>query len=66
MVMVQSRRGKVELEVSVGKIAKGQVFIPFHFGYWDTENKRARAANELTTGAFSPFRSPTRNKTAYG
>lgn len=52
MVMVRSRRGKVELQVEVGKIATGQVFIPFHFGYWDAEDGRARAANELTTSSF--------------
>lgn len=49
MVLVKSRRGQVELSVDVGKISRGQVFIPFHFGYWDSEDGRSRAANELTT-----------------
>lgn len=31
------------------KVSRGEVFIPFHFGYWDATDKRARAANELTT-----------------
>jgi anaerobic selenocysteine-containing dehydrogenase len=50
MVIVRSRRGAVELKCSVGGIAEGQVFVPFHFGYWDSQDGRARAANELTFG----------------
>ncbi len=49
-VVVRSRRGMVEMPVTIGKIAKGQVFIPFHYGYWDAPDDRARAANELTPG----------------
>ncbi len=49
-VVVRSRRGVVEMPVKIGKIAKGQVFIPFHYGYWDAPDDRARAANELTQG----------------
>ncbi|MCJ1367559.1 hypothetical protein MMC16_006693 [Acarospora aff. strigata] len=58
-VVVRSRRGMVEMPVSIGKIAKGQVFIPFHYGYWDAPDDRARAANELTQGkqVLSPPRS---------
>lgn len=48
MVVIKSRRGEVEMKVKVGKISQGQAFIPFHFGYWDTKDGRARAANELT------------------
>ncbi|EED18049.1 periplasmic nitrate reductase, putative [Talaromyces stipitatus ATCC 10500] len=50
IVVVRSRRGAVELPVTIGNIEKGQVFIPFHFGYFDAKNERARAANELTIG----------------
>jgi anaerobic selenocysteine-containing dehydrogenase len=50
MVVVRSRKGAVELKCRVGRIAEGQVFIPFHFGYWELHNGRARAANELTAG----------------
>jgi anaerobic selenocysteine-containing dehydrogenase len=50
MVIVRSRRGAVQLKCRVGGIAEGQVFIPFHFGYWDSTDGRARAANELTLG----------------
>lgn len=49
-VLVRSKRGAVQLKAQVGKPAKGQVFLPFHFGYWDAKDERARAANELTTG----------------
>ena len=47
-VAVSSRRGSVELAAKVGEIGEGQVFIPFHYGYWDSEDGRSRAANELT------------------
>jgi anaerobic selenocysteine-containing dehydrogenase len=50
MVIVRSRRGAIELRCRVGDITEGQVFIPFHFGYWDSKDGRARAANELTFG----------------
>lgn len=55
MVVVRSRRGCVELPVSIGGINDGEVFIPFHFGYFDTNDRRARAANELTMGEWSVF-----------
>jgi ferredoxin-nitrate reductase len=53
-VIVRSRRGSVQLPVRIGKIAAGQAFIPFHFGYFDSKYGRARAANELTIGKYSP------------
>lgn len=49
-VIARSRRGAVQLPVSVGDIAPGHAFIPFHFGYFDARDSRARAANELTIG----------------
>ncbi|KAF9769707.1 hypothetical protein IL306_012837 [Fusarium sp. DS 682] len=55
MVVIRSRRGEVEMKVKVGKISQGQAFIPFHFGYWDTEDGRARAANELTMTEWDPI-----------
>lgn len=54
MVIVQSRRGEVEMSVSIRSIEKGQVFIPFHYGYFDALDDRARAANELTQGNSHP------------
>ncbi|KAI9370266.1 hypothetical protein BJX61DRAFT_549084 [Aspergillus egyptiacus] len=53
-VIVRSRRGQVELQVKIDEIIKGHVFIPFHFGYWDSKDGRARAANELTTEQWDP------------
>lgn len=53
MVVVRSRRGSVELPVRIGGINDGHVFIPFHFGYWDATDGRARAANELTIGRYN-------------
>lgn len=49
-VLVRSTRGSVQLKASIGRVSKGQIFIPFHFGYFDSSNEKARAANELTTG----------------
>ena len=49
-VTVKSRRGAVQIKVDIGKCAVGQTFIPFHFGYWDSNDGKARAANELTLG----------------
>lgn len=53
-VLVQSRRGEVEMTASVRPIERGQVFIPFHYGYFDVKDDRARAANELTQGSVGP------------
>ncbi|KAL2132003.1 hypothetical protein VTI74DRAFT_4309 [Chaetomium olivicolor] len=55
MVVVRSKRGAVGLKCSIGGIAEGQVFIPFHFGYWDSDDGRARAANELTFDRWDPI-----------
>ncbi len=49
-VTIRSRRGAVQMPVTITKIAKGQIFIPFHYGFFDASNKIARAANELTQG----------------
>ncbi len=54
-VRVESRRGRVELPVRVGGGRDGVVFLPFHYGYWDSDtDDRARAANELTLTAWDP------------
>lgn len=47
MVAVSSRRGKVLEPARIGGVEPGLVFIPFHYGYWDGD-ERPRAANELT------------------
>ncbi len=37
----------------VGDIIAGHLFVPFHYGYWD-EDDRPRAANELTLPEWDP------------
>ena len=53
MIEVSSRRGKVVEPAKIGGIEPGIVFIPFHYGYWDNDN-RPRAANELTLTEWDP------------
>lgn len=53
MVRVESRRGLLEAPARVGDIAPGHVFVPFHYGYWDGDD-RPRAANELTITEWDP------------
>ncbi len=48
-----SRRSTVEAVVRVGGVGPGQLFLPFHFGYWDNPD-RSRAANELTRYGWDP------------
>lgn len=54
MVIAESRRGKIQIEARVGLMKKGQVFLPFHYGYFDSSDGRARAANELTQERWDP------------
>jgi anaerobic selenocysteine-containing dehydrogenase len=57
LVRVESVRGHVEARVRVGGIRPGVVFVPFHYGYWDTQvgpHERPRAANELTITRWDP------------
>ncbi len=53
MVRVESRRGLLEAPARVGEIAPGHIFVPFHYGYWDNDD-RPRAANELTITEWDP------------
>jgi hypothetical protein len=46
-VRMTSRRGTLDAQVRIGKVDPGELFLPFHFGYWDAPG-HARAANELT------------------
>jgi anaerobic selenocysteine-containing dehydrogenase len=52
-VRLASRRGSIEAAARVGGIGAGEVFVPFHYGYWD-EPGVARAANELTIYEWDP------------
>jgi len=52
-VRIASRRGIAEARASIADIVAGEIFVPFHFGYWDQPG-RARAANELTIYEWDP------------
>jgi anaerobic selenocysteine-containing dehydrogenase len=59
-VRIESRRGAVEAPARITGIRKGTVFVPFHYGYWDTDagfgpdGAPGRAANELTITRWDP------------
>lgn len=52
-IKVTSRRGKLEAQAQTGDVAPGEIFVPFHYGYWD-DPERSRAANELTVYEWDP------------
>ena len=60
LVEVASARGAIEAPARISGIREGIVFVPFHYGYWDTgrdgrgPNGTARAANELTITDWDP------------
>ncbi|GAB2866542.1 nitrate reductase [Actinocorallia aurea] len=59
-VAVCSPRGSVRAWLRVRDIREGTLFLPFHYGYWDTPDGRGpgpcggSAANELTPTAWDP------------
>jgi anaerobic selenocysteine-containing dehydrogenase len=58
-VEVSSPRGTLRGPARISGIREGAVFVPFHYGYWDTDdgkgpNGRPRAANELTITDWDP------------
>jgi ferredoxin-nitrate reductase len=68
-VRVTSPRGVVEAKARVSGIRHGVIFVPFHYGYWDSPegdepNGRPRAANELTITAWDPVSKQPIFKTA--
>lgn len=59
VVRVESPRGSVQAPARIGRGRDGVLFVPFHYGYWDTPAGRApgedpRAANELTLTEWDP------------
>ncbi|WP_214407085.1 molybdopterin oxidoreductase family protein [Pseudonocardia lacus] len=59
LVRVRSPRGVIEAPARIGRGRDGVVFVPFHYGYWDTPDGRSpdghpRAANELTITEWDP------------
>jgi ferredoxin-nitrate reductase len=59
-VRVRSARGSITGPVRITGVRDGVVFVPFHYGYWDTDHPtgprdgEGRAANELTLTAWDP------------
>lgn len=56
---VETPRGSVRAQVRVSGIRHGVLFLPFHYGYWDTDGGHqpdgaGRAANELTITEWDP------------
>ncbi len=54
LVEIATPRGSVQARLRVSGIRPGVAFLPFHYGYWDTDGghepggEAGRAANELT------------------
>ena len=68
-VRVETPRGAVEADARLTGIREGVVFVPFHYGYWDTDEPsgpdgRPRAANELTMTIWDPVSKQPVFKTA--
>lgn len=59
VLRVTTPRGEVTARLRVSGIREGVLFLPFHYGYWDTEqhtgsDAHGRAANELTLTDWDP------------
>ncbi|WP_433410276.1 molybdopterin oxidoreductase family protein [Saccharomonospora azurea] len=55
LVRVESARGRVDVPARIGRGRDGVVFLPFHYGYWDSgADAHTRAANELTQTEWDP------------
>lgn len=66
---VATPRGSIEARVRVSGIRPGVLFVPFHYGYWDTAgghepSAAGRAANELTLTSWDPVSKQPIFKTA--
>ena len=70
LVEVSTPRGSVRAHARVSAIRPGVLFLPFHYGYWDTEappdgdREHHRAANELTMTDWDPVSKQPLFKTA--
>jgi anaerobic selenocysteine-containing dehydrogenase len=58
-VRIETPRGAIVAPARIVAARAGVVFVPFHYGYWDTPDGAApngcpRAANELTITAWDP------------
>jgi anaerobic selenocysteine-containing dehydrogenase len=55
LVEIRTPRGRVTAAARITGIRAGVVFLPFQYGYWDTESTGDhRAANELTLTDWDP------------
>ena len=61
VVDVVSPRGRIRAASRLGEVRRGTVFVPFHYGYWDTDapggpadGEPGRAANEMTITDWDP------------
>jgi anaerobic selenocysteine-containing dehydrogenase len=66
---VATPRGAIHARVRVSGIRDGVLFVPFHYGYWDTSGSApdgtpGRAANELTPTDWDPVSKQPIFKTA--
>jgi ferredoxin-nitrate reductase len=66
---VSSPRGSIEAPARIGPMRPRVVFVPFHYGYWDTgdgagPDGQLRAANELTMTIWDPVSKQPQLKTA--
>ncbi|MCZ9353532.1 nitrate reductase, partial [Streptomyces mutabilis] len=71
LVEVAGRRGALRGRLRVTGIRPGLLFVPFHYGYWDTGNGSGpgpdtlgRAANEATVTDWDPVSKQPLFKTA--
>jgi anaerobic selenocysteine-containing dehydrogenase len=69
LVEISTPRGRVRARARITGIRDGVVFLPFHYGYWDTETGHEpggnpRAANELTLTDWDPASKQPLFKTA--
>jgi len=65
-VDVSTPRGSITCAVRINGIRDGVLFVPFHYGYWDTGDDRGhhRAGNELTLTDWDPVSKQPIFKTA--
>lgn len=60
LLRVTTPRGRVDAKLRICGIRPGVLFLPFHYGYWDTPgghepgDAEGRAANELTVTDWDP------------
>ncbi|WP_062991510.1 molybdopterin oxidoreductase family protein [Nocardia anaemiae] len=65
LVRITTPRGSIVARARRTEIRPGVIFVPFHYGYWDTSgNEHDRAANELTRTEWDPASKQPLFKTA--